>query len=288
VNPTPAQRRRWDGTRGDTRPHRTLRLDQGNQTRLLRAAQTRPCPSCGNRVEWYYRSDGSTIALHPHELPTEQVPEHLRWHLHRGTAFPTGDGTPWCRIAHPPLCPAREHEAAARLGRLATLRRDLALNTRALLDNGHLPPPGPLASTGPGPHRPTGRHLVHLLQALYLAPGRVQDLRCVAQSIRRNRCPHTLIDPAQPPGTWALLPIPSAPARGHLPEHLTGTPMAVYDLSHLPSATQLRWHRQHCTAHASSLAGDIALTDWETFDVTAHHQHITPALPGDDERRTAP
>ena len=55
--------------------------------------------------------------------------------------------------------------------------------------------------------------------------------------------------------------------------------MAVYDLSHLPYPSQLRWRAQHCPVHADSPAADIALTTWEPFDAFAHHQHITPTAP---------
>jgi hypothetical protein len=96
---------------------------------------------------------------------------------------------------------------------------------------------------------------------------------------RRRRCPHPLTHQAQDLGRWTVMPVPPAHRSGQLTEHLTGAPMAVYDLTHLPYPSQLRWRTQHCHAHIASSAGDIALTDWEPFDTFAHHQHITPTPP---------
>ncbi|XQE77553.1 hypothetical protein ACN24L_38065 [Streptomyces microflavus] len=56
--------------------------------------------------------------------------------------------------------------------------------------------------------------------------------------------------------------------------------MAVYDLTHLPYTEQLRWRHQHCPDHATSSAADLALTEWEPFDLRLYHQHIHPRLPG--------
>lgn len=56
--------------------------------------------------------------------------------------------------------------------------------------------------------------------------------------------------------------------------------MAVYDLTYLPYAEQVRWRTQHCPAHAASpAAGDLARAGWEVFDPLLHHRHIYPRLP---------
>jgi len=125
------------------------------------------------------------------------------------------------------------------------------------------------------------RDVVSLLHLLYLAPGRAADTQCVAMTVRRQRCPYPLSHQAWDLGQWAIIPVPPAHRRGHLTEHLTGTPMAVYDLTHLPYPAQLRWRTQRCPLHTSSSAGDVALTAWEPFDAFVHHQHITPAPPHD-------
>jgi hypothetical protein len=56
--------------------------------------------------------------------------------------------------------------------------------------------------------------------------------------------------------------------------------MAVYDLTGLPYAEQLRWRAQRCTTHAlTPEAADAALPDWEPFNARLHHQHIHHELP---------
>lgn len=281
MTPATPSGRRWDGSRADHRTH-ALRLHSDARTRLLRSTQSKPCAQCGNRVEWYYRPDGRPISLHPHELPAADVPEHLRWHLADGIAHPLPDGTPWCRVAHSPLCPATTAPLATRLGRLTALRRHLGVSTRRLIDAGQFTPrPTDPPAPPPTADAPARRDVVRLLHLLYLAPGSAAQTPCVAMTTRRRRCPYPLTHQAWDLGQWAIIPVPTAHRRGHLTEHLTGTPMAVYDLTHLPYPAQLRWRTQRCPVHTDSSAGDIALTDWEPFDTFAHHQHITPTVPHD-------
>ncbi|MFE6162125.1 hypothetical protein ACFQ7F_24800 [Streptomyces sp. NPDC056486] len=98
----------------------------------------------------------------------------------------------------------------------------------------------------------------------------------MAQSRARHRCPHLVLDTAVPSGTWTLRP--ASPGRGQLA--LPDGFMAVYDLTHLPYAEQLRWRAQRCTAHAGAPgAADLALTQWQAFDPLIHHPHIRPHLP---------
>ncbi|WP_307721066.1 hypothetical protein [Streptomyces rishiriensis] len=56
--------------------------------------------------------------------------------------------------------------------------------------------------------------------------------------------------------------------------------MAVYDLTALPYAEQLRWRTQRCSTHtATQSAADLALADWEPFDPMLHRAHIHNRLP---------
>lgn len=274
--------RRWDGSRTGHRPYRLLRLAPDTRARALRAPQSKPCARCGNRVEWYDRDDGRPVPLHPHELPAEQVPEGMRWHVFDGIAHPVPDGSAWCRVPHLPLCPATAEPAAARLGRLTGLRRHLAVATRQRIDNGLFTPPPTLS--GPEPDAPQ-REVVLLLHVLYLAPSRVEAIRCVAQTRRRGRCPHPVAASGAGTGVWAAHPVPPAPARDHLTGHQVGTLMLIYDVSRLPYGEQVRWRQQHCPDHAATLAADVELPAWEPFDAFAHHQHITPAP---ENRATCP
>jgi len=172
----------WDGSsRAGRGPRRALRLHPATRTRLLRAAQRKHCPRCGNLLEWYYRDDGRPIALHPGELPTTKTPDEYRWHVLEGIARPGADGTPWCRLPHSALCSAALRDSAA-AHPLDRLRRQLAVNTRRLLDTrGFTPSPAsapPPAEGIPAPER--RRDVAQLFHTLYLASGSVQQMPCVS------------------------------------------------------------------------------------------------------------
>ncbi|MFF5575664.1 hypothetical protein [Streptomyces luteogriseus] len=56
--------------------------------------------------------------------------------------------------------------------------------------------------------------------------------------------------------------------------------MAVYSLTALPYAEQLRWRSQRCPQHATTpTAADLALAEWECFDPLLHSDHIHTRLP---------
>jgi hypothetical protein len=125
-----------------------------------------------------------------------KVPAAHRWHVSSGVAHPAGDGSAWCRLAHAHVCPARE--AVPEASALDGLRRVLALNTRRLIDSGAFTP-------GTPPSRPTAqpdvcrpaRPVVQLLYVRYLAAHPVDEIQCVAQTRRRDRCTHRLLRPGE-------------------------------------------------------------------------------------------
>lgn len=273
--------RHWDGTPTTRRPLRSLRVAADSPSRLLRTAQPAPCRTCGNRTDWYTRSHGRPIGLHPHDLPAATVPAACRWHVASGIAYPSHDGSAWCRIPHTLLCPA--DDAPTQLTpQLAELRRRLALRTRRLLDTGAITPataadpPSPAATCRPA------RPIVQILYGSYLAAQPVDAIQCVAQTRKRHRCTNPVLDPADPSGIWTLMPATTHQGQLALPAR----DMAVYDLTHLPYNTQIRWRTQRCTTHAATpAAADLALTDWEPFDPLLHHAHIHHRLP-DSARKT--
>ncbi|MEV6013384.1 DUF6083 domain-containing protein [Streptomyces sp. NPDC051976] len=277
MHPANDPRRRWDGSATRSHHSRALRVAATSPTRLLRTAQPNACRHCGNRIEWYPRPEHQRpVALHPHELAAAAVPARCRWHVSAGIAHRAGDGSAWCRIPHHLLCPAREADPPA--PGLAEPRRQLALRTRRLIDTGAFTPP---AVHAPQPshadHRPA-RPVVQILGIRYLAHHPLEDIRCVCQTRRRTRCPHPVLAPVQPTGTWALQPAAATTCRGQLA--LPDTVIAVYDLTALPYSEQLRWRAQRCPAHAAtSGAADLAVADWEPFDPLAHHEHIHSRLP---------
>lgn len=264
--------RRWDGSRTTARRSRTLHSTPRNATRLLRCGQPGRCRDCGNTVEWYYRPDHRPVPLHPRELPAGTVPETSRWHVAAGVAYPTADGSAWCRLPHAALCPART--PAADMPEVSGLRRVLAARTRRLIDTGTFTP-APVTAPGRATCRPACP-VVQILGIRYLAARPVEEIVCLARATAtRARCQKTLISPDQPAGTWRLLPATATVGQLALPVDLA---MAVYDLSALPYAEQLRWRAQRCTQHTSALA-EMAMTDWEPFEPLTHREHIHPRLP---------
>ncbi|MCW8121839.1 DUF6083 domain-containing protein [Streptomyces anthocyanicus] len=262
----------WDGSPRTAPARRPLRVAATSPSRLLRAGQSGRCPQCGNRIDLYPRADGRPITLHPAELATSHVPASCHWHLSSGIAHPHGDGSAWCRIPHAVLCPQRT--PLCRISpSLQSMRRQLAVRTRRLIDTGVFTTPT-AAPTRAAPHGPD-RPVVRMLLGLYLADGPVEAINCVAQTNHRHRCPRPVLAPDGPAGSWRLLPVGP---RGELvlPEQT----MAVYDLSRLSHAEQRRWRVQRCPAHATTHgAADLAPAGWQVFDPLLHAQHLRSGPP---------
>lgn len=277
MHPTPAPNsRRWDGTLTRVHRARSLGIAPTSPTHLLRTGQRARCTACGNAVDWFDRTGHPPISLHPHELPTIAVPAPLRWHVSSGIAHPQGDGTPWCRVPHPLLCPGHPNPLGL-TKHLAELRRHLALRTRRLIDTStalraHNTPGAPTATSAAcRPARP----VVQILNVRYLAVRPVENICCVAQTRHRHRCTRPVLNPATP-GIWILLPAGPLPGQ----RALTDVLIAVYDLSALPEGEQRRWHTQRCPQHAAApAAADLVHADWEAFDPLLHHQHIATRIP---------
>ncbi|MFI8759353.1 DUF6083 domain-containing protein [Streptomyces sp. NPDC058319] len=270
-------RRHWDGSPVQSPARRSLRLDPDSPTGLLRCAQRGRCRECGNPVEWYHRVRDRPVRLHPRELPVDDVPADYRWHVSSGLAYPAGDGSAWCRLAHAVVCPARDADPAI-VPTLTKLRQVLAVNTRRLTDIGVFTlttSTDQLAQQLEDSCRPA-RPVVQLLYVRYLAARPVDEIQCVAQTRQRDRCTHKMLTPDRPAGVWKL--VPATATRGQLA--LPAEMMALYDLSSLPYAEQLRWRTQRCPQHAAApTAADLALTDWEPFDPIVHYAHMHPRLP---------
>lgn len=269
-------RRHCDSNPVQTRRCRSLRVDPDSPTRLLRCAQRDRCRECGNPVEWYQRVRDRPVRLHPRELPVAEVPADYWWHVSSGLAHPAGDGSAWCRLAHAVVCPARD-ATSVMTPALIGLRRALAVNTRRLTDAGAFVPAA--VSDSPAEQQAVcrpARPIVQILYVRYLAARSVDEIQCVAQTRHRDRCTRTMLASGGSSGVWTL--VPATATRGQLA--LPAEVMALYDLSSLPYAEQLRWRTQRCPQHAAApTAADLALTDWESFDPLVHHAYVNPRLP---------
>lgn len=203
------------------------------------------------------------------------MPASCRWHLSCGLAHPHCDGSAWCRIPHAVLCPDRT--PTTRTGpHVEAVRRQLAVRTRRLIDAGVFTPAPPAACEPPADSDRSTLPVVQLLLGRYLADVPLEAIQCVAQTRQRHRCPQPVLDPTSPQGVWALLP--ASPQRGQLA--LPATLMAIYDLSRLPYAEQLRWRTQRCPAHAATPgAAHLAPAGWQVFDPLLHTAHLHTRLP---------
>ncbi|WP_326800508.1 DUF6083 domain-containing protein [Streptomyces sp. NBC_01788] len=276
-HPLPADRH-WDGSPRRVSRRRGLQIAPASRSRLLRAGQSGRCRHCGNRVDWYPRHDDRPIALHPADVAVVGTPASCRWHIGGGIAHPHDDGSAWCRIPHAVLCPQQPLRSHIGHTRLTSLRRDLAVHSRRLIDTGAFTPqpcPQAPAAAPAGEAGQPIRPVVRILLVPYLGRSPLEDIRCVAQTRQRRRCTLTVLAPGHLAGRWRLLP--TGPHHGQLA--LPGTTMAVYDLSHLPYTHQLRWRAQHCPAHATGTAPDLTLADWQVFDPLLHAAHIRTRLP---------
>ena len=268
--------RPWDGSPRTAPPRRPLRVAATSPSRLLRAGQNGRCRHCGNRIDLYQRTDQRPIALHPAELTAAHVPASCRWHLSSGIAHPHGDGSAWCRIPHAVLCPQPHphlpDQPAPRGAPPPTRRPHPPPDRHRRLHPCPAPKRQRTAATPTAPDRP----VVQMLLGRYLAERPVEGHPLRGPDPPPPPLPHPGPRPHHPPGTWRLLPL--GPQRGQLA--LPDTLMAVYDLSHLPYAEQLRWRTQHCPAHAAAPgAADLALAGWQPFDPLLHAAHIHTRLP---------
>ena len=264
------------------RTRRSLCVDPDSPSRLLRCAQRDRCRECGNPVEWYQRFRDRPVRLHPRELPAAAVPADHRWHVSSGLAYPAGDGSAWCRLPHASVCPAREADALA-VPELASLRRALAVNMRRLVDAGNFTPAAPTDPAARHPEAPCrpARPIVQVLFVRYLAARPLDEIQCVAQTRRRDRCTFRMLASDGPAGVWRLVPATATHGQLALPAEV----MALYDLSSLPYGEQLRWRLQRCPQHAATpTAADLALTDWEPFDPLVHDAYVHRRLPTHSRR----
>ncbi|MDX2520767.1 MULTISPECIES: DUF6083 domain-containing protein [Streptomyces] len=59
MHSTPPFPHRWDGSRVHVRVRRSLCVSNDSASRLVRCGQSDRCRDCGNRIEWYHRTQRS-------------------------------------------------------------------------------------------------------------------------------------------------------------------------------------------------------------------------------------
>jgi hypothetical protein len=208
-------------------------------------------------------------------LSVADVPVGYHWHVSASLVHHAGDGSPWCRLVHGVVCPARAVDATNAPER-TRLRRGLTVNTCRLIEAGVFAPnASTCAAQQPDDGCRPARPVVQLLYVRYLAARPVDEIQCVAQTLHRDLCTHRVLTSDVLAGLCKLVTATSA--RSQLV--LSADVMALYDLPCLPYVEQLRWHRQRCPQHAVPLtAADLALIDWARLDPLIHHAHVHPRL----------
>ncbi|MER8188217.1 DUF6083 domain-containing protein [Kitasatospora sp. NPDC094015] len=241
------------GQRGDGLQN--TRLHASNPSKVLRARARATCKWCGNLIDWFDRFDGGRIPLTPMTFPSDQVPAQNRWNVDRGIAH-HGAIAGECRIPHPAICPSVDH--VGQDPEIARMTHVLRLNTRKLIDSGVFTPPvaapedeEEIAQPEPAAAAAAGevRHVLCHGSVLKICPGRVEDLRCVADADRTGRrCESPVFDATE--GRWTRVDIPHAAGRNGKAILLTYRgQMWVWEINPLEFKDALRWLWQKCPNH---------------------------------------
>lgn len=264
----------------------SMRLHVANQSKLLRSTGTDRCKYCGTPVEWFDRYDTQRIPLTP-EVPSGGVPARFRWHVSQGVAYPGADPRSdlHCRLPHPAVCPALEHRDLP--DELNDLVVKLGVRMRAQVARGRFVPflapeaeeeigePEPQAETAPD----NTRHTMQYSEKLRLAPGRIEDLRCIAALEDGERCPNGVFVVDE--GAWELADLPHAPGRaGQMLLSQTGGAMWVWSLKGGDFTAVTRWLKQRCPVHEGpSNAPDHGPREWVEFHPLRHSEHVVSERP---------
>ncbi|MFD9685178.1 DUF6083 domain-containing protein [Kitasatospora sp. NPDC059088] len=271
------------------------RLHSNSPSKTLRTHGNGACGYCGNLVEWFDRHDGGRIPLTPMEFPSPRVPLRYRWSVSGGVARPGAYGRidQFCRIAHPAICPAVEHDDLDPA--IHPLHQALGVRMQKLISEGSFIPrlrdeaPTEDAAQDVEPDlpadRPVQRHVLACNNTLRIAPGPIDELQCVAlDEETQDRCKRGVFELDE--GQWVQVPVPPSRAR---PKSTVKRPMWVWEVNPLASYLDaLRWLRQHCPAHHQSEAPDTAAVELVGFHTDRHARYITLDRPAGFQPTEAP
>lgn len=281
----------WDGSPVEEdeadwfRSQRTLRLHKSSASRTLRKDAVARCIYCNHPMEWYERYDTKErVPFLLQEFPTQRLPERLRWSVFNGLAYKGDGGAPTCRIVHPAVCPALQHDEERVL---EGLRLSYAVKTRSWIHQGVFVPAAKpdvteldveeqLVDAG------ETRHVVHYTWWTVLAPTVIDEVRCVALAASTGeRCKNMVLSDDLYEGQWSQVEIRIPPGReGRRQATLwEGQQMWVYDLNALYPEDFRRWQEQRCRDHDGGSAPNAVLPQWVTFDTFRHSEFITIERP---------
>ncbi|WP_257574050.1 DUF6083 domain-containing protein [Streptomyces sp. JJ66] len=265
-----------------------MRIGPGNASHTLVRNTRGRCRWCGNPVEWRDSFDQGRVPLMPQWFPARKIPPRYRWHVETGIAFlgahPNDLGR--CRVKHSTVCPAIEHEDLTDPVMLQIVSA-LGVAQQKFIARGFVPAP-PAASEAevqepdpPSAARAGGqRHIIAYCRTLRIAPGRIEDLRCLATaSTTAERCKNFVFDAAE--GAWTKVEIPEDKSRaGQTILNITGGYMWVWALDALDYQNSARWMRQRCPDHAThATAPDARDNELVTFDPKRHGDFVLARRP---------
>ncbi|MER7111136.1 DUF6083 domain-containing protein [Streptomyces sp. NPDC000229] len=263
---------------------RTMRLHRSSASKTLRQDSARLCIYCHHPIEWYERYDTKAwVPLLLQEFPSRLLPERYRWSVFNGLVYLGDGGSERCRIVHPAVCPALDHDDERAL---RGLRRHYAVKTRKWIDEGaFVPPPRKdvseedvaeqLLQTGPGP-----RHVITYTYWTWLGPAELDQIRCVAYSSSTGeRCQKMVLDDDLYEGQWTQRDIPVPPGRAGQETLWGGQKMWVCDLNALYPDGYKRWRDQRCTVHHGGNTPNVIPPQWVLFDTFRHSDFIAYERP---------
>ncbi|MFJ9931342.1 DUF6083 domain-containing protein [Streptomyces misionensis] len=282
----------WDGSPKDERlagfsPARNMWLHKSNRSTSLPGNNLVRCRYCGLRMQYFDRWDHGRIPMVPKMLPSAAVPVPMRWNVMSGIALPGDDGAGRCFVPHPAFCPAVKHENAdLRLAEArAVFRRRME---RRIAEEGFIPdlPPAGEEDVAEQHIEPVEgrRHIVAYARLLWLAPGRIDTIQCVALArTTGERCKNTI---SQDEGVWEEVEIPYPPGRAGQQVLWAGTTMWAYALHALHTDEFNRWMRQRCMQHApgGNAAPDAVSSQWVRFDALRHEEFILRERPANAQQ----
>ncbi|MGW2386344.1 DUF6083 domain-containing protein [Streptomyces sp. NPDC001658] len=287
-----SERFHWDGShKGYGKQHgftgaRTMWLHRNNASTTLRRDALTRCRYCGLLMEYFDRYDHLRIPMVPKQIPSAAVPARMRWHIMGGIAFPGDNRQTMCHVPHPAFCPMVEHEDDDLS--LAEARAVFRKKSEELIAAGFIPDMRPPRCEEEVAEQHVEdvegiRHVVAYSGLLWLAPGPVDTIQCVAHANSTDERCKKLVWEGE--GTWQEVEIPYAPGRAGQQVLWAGTTMWVYGLHALYTAEFNRWMRQRCGSHApgQSYAPDAVPPQWVTFDALRHDEYILRQHPAGAE-----
>ncbi|MFD5914850.1 DUF6083 domain-containing protein [Streptomyces massasporeus] len=277
-----SERFHWDGSPTDegAQPsfgsYRTMRVHQSSPSTLLRRNALAHCRYCGERMEYFDRHDHGRIPMVPKALPSARFPVQMRWHILRGIALPGDGGEAYCYVPHPAFCAAVDHPESSR--ELTQARAVFRRRFDKRVSEGFVPDLRPsdedeVAEQHVEPVEGL-RHVIAYASLLWLAPGKVEDIQCVARAWRTGeRCQNAV---SHSEGTWTETEIPYTPGRAGQEVLWSGSTMWVYALHTLYPDEFRRWMQQRCIQHTggAGMDGDVLPPQWVRFRPLAHDEFI--------------